>query len=283
MANIIDGKARAEEIRNNLKGEVERLKKKKILPRLDVILVGEDPASQTYVKNKEKACASIGIESVVHKYPANVTEKEIIDQIKKLNKDKKVHGILVQLPLPEKISAERTLNTTDPSKDVDGLNVQNMGLLIKGEGDPFVPCTPQGIMDLIKLTGTEIKGKNAVVVGRSNIVGKPIAILLLKEHATVTICHSRTIDLASFTNKADILVAAIGRAKQIKRQMIKPGAIVIDVGMNRDDNGKLVGDVDYEAAKDIAGFITPVPGGVGPMTIAMLLKNTLKAANNILA
>ncbi|MFC1767128.1 bifunctional methylenetetrahydrofolate dehydrogenase/methenyltetrahydrofolate cyclohydrolase FolD [Candidatus Margulisiibacteriota bacterium] len=281
MGNIIDGKARAIEVQEKLRGEVEALKKKGINPRLDVVLVGEDPASQVYVRNKEKACAAAGIESQVHRLPADTKEEKLIDLVKKLNKDKKVHGILVQLPLPKHISPEKVLNTIDANKDVDGLNVQNMGMLIKGEGDPFVPCTPQGIMDLIGTTGIELKGKNAVVIGRSNIVGKPMALLLLKAHATVTICHSRTTDLPSVAKNADVLVAAIGRAKMVKKDWIKPGAVVIDVGMNR-DQGKLCGDVDFESAKEVAGFITPVPGGVGPMTIAMLLKNTLKAASNIL-
>jgi methylenetetrahydrofolate dehydrogenase (NADP+)/methenyltetrahydrofolate cyclohydrolase len=281
MGSIIDGKSRAAEVREGLKGAVESLKKKGIDPKLDVILVGEDPASQIYVRNKEKACNSIGIESEVHKLPADTKEGKLISLVKKLNSDKTVHGILVQLPLPKHMSPEKALNTIDAGKDVDGLNVENMGMLIKGEGDPFIPCTPQGIMDLIASTGTEIKGKEAVVIGRSNIVGKPIAILLLKSHATVTICHSRTVDLASVAKKADILVAAIGKSKLVKKDWIKPGAVVIDVGMNR-DQGKLCGDVDFWAAKEVAGHITPVPGGVGPMTIAMLLKNTLKAASNIL-
>ena len=283
MATIIDGKARALEIREQIKGKVQELKAKKISPRLEVILVGDDPASQIYVRNKEKACASIGMESFVHRLAADIDEKKIIDLIKKLNKDKRVHGTLVQLPLPKEISPEKVLNTIDPAKDVDGLNIQNMGMLIKGEGDPLVPCTPQGIIDLILSTGTEIKGKNTVVIGRSNIVGKPVAILLLKAHATVTVCHSRTVDLPGEIKRADILVAAIGKAKLVKKEMIKPGAVVIDVGMNRDENGKLAGDVDFDAAKDAAGFITPVPGGVGPMTIAMLLKNTLKAASKIVS
>jgi methylenetetrahydrofolate dehydrogenase (NADP+)/methenyltetrahydrofolate cyclohydrolase len=277
MFKIIDGKARAKEIRESLKNEVSALKSKGINPKLTVILVGDDPASHIYVSNKEKACAEIGIISEAHKLPANTKESDLIKLVDKLNKDKSVHGILVQLPLPDHIVEENVINMISPSKDVDGLGIQNMGLLVKGEGDPLIPCTPQGVMDLIHSTGIEVKGKHAVVVGRSNLVGKPAAILLLREHATVTQCHSRTVDLGFVTRQADILVAASGKPKMITADMIKPGAIVIDVGTVRTASG-LSGDVDFEKAKDVAGFITPVPGGVGPMTIAMLLKNTIKAA-----
>jgi methylenetetrahydrofolate dehydrogenase (NADP+)/methenyltetrahydrofolate cyclohydrolase len=278
MVYIIDGKLRAKQIRDELKGEVLSLKAKGITPKLVVVLVGDDPASHIYVNNKEKACAEVGIVSEAHKLPANTKESDVLKLVEKLNKDKKVHGILVQLPLPDHINEEKVTNSIVQAKDVDGLGIVNMGMLIKGEGDPLICCTPQGVIDLIKTTGIDIKGKNAVVVGRSNMVGKPTAILLLKEHATVTICHSRTADLASVTSKADILVAAIGKAKMITANMIKKGAIVIDVGMNKTSAG-FVGDVDFENAKEVAGYITPVPGGVGPMTIAMLLKNTLKAAS----
>jgi methylenetetrahydrofolate dehydrogenase (NADP+)/methenyltetrahydrofolate cyclohydrolase len=277
MAQIIDGKTRAKQIRESLKKDVSDLKAKGITPKLTVVLVGDDPASHIYVSNKEKACADVGILSETHKLPANTKESEIIRLIDQLNKDKSVHGILVQLPMPDHIVEENVVNSIIPSKDVDGLGIQNMGLLVKGEGDPLVPCTPQGVLDLIRLTGIEIKGKRAVVVGRSNLVGKPAAILLLRENATVTQCHSRTIDLGSVTKQADILVTAIGKQKLITADMVKPGAVVIDVGTVRTSAG-LYGDVDFEKIKDIAGFITPVPGGVGPMTIAMLLKNTLKAA-----
>ena len=280
-ARIIDGKARAKAIREGLKPAIDGLKAKGLTPTLAVVLVGDDPASHTYVNNKEKACNETGISSQIYKLPNNTKESEVLDLVNKLNNDKSVHGIIVQLPLPEQISEEIITNSIIQAKDVDGLGVINMGLIIKGEGDPLVSCTPQGVIDLIKTTGTEIKGKNAVVVGRSNMVGKPTAILLLQEHATVTICHSRTIDLGSVTGKADILVAAIGRANMIKGKMIKKGAVVIDVGTNRTNDGKLVGDVDFDDAKDVAGYITPVPGGVGPMTIAMLLKNTVKAASRI--
>jgi methylenetetrahydrofolate dehydrogenase (NADP+)/methenyltetrahydrofolate cyclohydrolase len=278
MATIIDGKARARVIREGLKVEIAALKARGISPKLVVILAGDDPASHIYVNNKEKACKETGILSEIHRLPANTREEDLIKLVVKLNKDKSVHGIIVQLPLPEKISEEKVTNSIDPGKDVDGLGVLNMGMLIKGEGDPLISCTPQGIIDLIKKTGIEIKGKNAVVIGRSNMVGKPAAILLLKEHATVTICHSRTADLKSVTSKADILVAAIGKPKMIKGDMIKMGSIVIDVGTTKTSEG-WAGDVDFNEAKDIAGYITPVPGGVGPMTIAMLLKNTVKAAS----
>ena len=274
-AKIIDGKARASAIRNELKVQVLDAQKKGIRPKLCVVLVGDDPASHIYVANKEKDCAEVGIISETHRLPTSVNETDLIALVDKLNKDRTVHGMIVQLPLPDHISEENVLSKILPSKDVDGLGVYNLGLLFKGEGDPLVSCTPQGCLDLIKTTGIEIKGKNAVVVGRSNIVGKPMAMLLLHNHATVTICHSRTIDLPGITSKADILVAAIGKAKMITTNMVKKGAVVIDVGMNRSEKG-LVGDVDFENVKEVAGYITPVPGGVGPMTIAMLLWNTVR-------
>lgn len=278
MAEIIDGKSIAKRIRGEVAGGVEKLKNEKgITPKLCVVLVGEDPASQIYVRNKEKACAEAGIASETRRIPASIKEKELIDLIKALNKDASVHGILVQLPLPKGLDAIRVLNEISPDKDVDGLHPLNMGKLLKGEDPLFVPCTPQGILELILSTGTEIKGKEAVVVGRSNIVGKPVSLMLLQRHATVTICHSRTRDLGEETRRADILVATVGSPRIIHGDMVKGGAVVIDVGMNRLE-GKLVGDVDFEAARGKAAFITPVPGGVGPMTIAMLLKNTLLAA-----
>ena len=276
MGQLIDGKARAKTIRDVLKADVAALKAKGINPKLSVILVGDDPASLVYVSNKEKACADVGIISDAHRLPATTKEADLVRLIQTLNNDRNTHGILVQLPLPKGLSEEIVVNTVSSSKDVDGLGIQNSGLLVKGEGDPLIPCTPQGVIDLIKSTGTQIKGKRAVVVGRSNLVGKPVALLLLQEHATVTICHSRTVDLGSITKEGDILVAAIGKPKMITADMIKPGAVVIDVGTVRTAAG-LSGDVDFEKAKDVAGFITPVPGGVGPMTIAMLLKNTIKA------
>lgn len=277
-ARIIDGKARAKKIREELKGEVARLKASGINPKLTVVLVGDDSASQIYVLNKEKDCAEVGILSETYRLPASAKEKEVLDVVEKLNRDSLVHGIIVQLPLPDQIDEDRVTNSIKASKDVDGLGTINMGMLIKGHGDPLVCCTPQGCIDLIESTGMEIKGKNAVVIGRSNMVGKPMALLLLQNNATVTICHSKTVDLASVTRKADILVAAIGKAGMIKADMIKQGCVVIDVGMIKTDKG-FTGDVDFDAAKEVAGFITPVPGGVGPMTRAMLLKNTIKAAS----
>jgi methylenetetrahydrofolate dehydrogenase (NADP+)/methenyltetrahydrofolate cyclohydrolase len=278
MANIIDGKNIALGIRKRIRDEVEKIKiEKGIKPKLVVVLVGDDSASQIYVRNKERACAEVGILSEVLRIPASIKEKEIVERIKDLNKDKNVHGILVQIPLPKHLSEINILNEIDPGKDVDGLHPLNMGKLLKGEADIFIPCTAAGIMELILSTGIELIGKQAVVVGRSNIVGKPTAILLLQKHATVTICHSRTKDLGEVTRRADVLVAAVGSPAIIREEMVKEGAIVIDVGMNRLGE-KLVGDVDYELVKNKASFITPVPGGVGPMTIAMLLKNTLLAA-----
>lgn len=278
MAQIIDGKAIAEGIRKEAAEKTEKLKEEKgIIPKLCVLLVGEDPASQVYVRNKEKACAEVGIESEVFCLPASTDEKKAIDLVRALNKDKKTHGVLVQLPLPKGINAQNVFNEVSPAKDVDGLHPINLGKLLKGEDPLFIPCTPQGIIELVLSTGQEIKGKEAVVVGRSNIVGKPVALLLLQRHATVTLCHSRTRDLGEVTRRADILVASVGSPRIIHGDMVKEGSIIIDVGVNRVE-GKLVGDVDFEAAREKAAFITPVPGGVGPMTIAMLLKNTLLAA-----
>ncbi|MFH1387163.1 MAG: bifunctional methylenetetrahydrofolate dehydrogenase/methenyltetrahydrofolate cyclohydrolase FolD [bacterium] len=277
MVKIIDGKGLAEKIRQGIKEEVASLAKAgKKTPRLVVVLVGEDPASQVYVRNKERACAEIGIASETLRLPLSIKESELIGTIKKLNGDDSIDGILVQLPLPKGLDERRVLNEIAPNKDVDGLHPMNMGKLLKGEEPPFIPCTPQGCIELILSTGVDICGKEAVVVGRSNIVGKPMAILLLQNQATVTVCHSKTKDLGEVTRRADILVAAIGKPEMIKGNMIKEGAIVIDVGMNR--GTKLVGDVAFDEAKEKVAYITPVPGGVGPMTIAMLLKNTVKAA-----
>ena len=278
MAEIIDGKGIAKRIRAEVADQVKKLKENKgLVPKLCVVLVGEDPASQIYVRNKERACAEAGISSETRRIPASIKQERLIDLIKGLNKDRSVHGILVQLPLPKDLDSTTVLNEIFPEKDVDGLHPLNMGKLLKGENPLFIPCTPQGIMELILSTGTEIKGKEAVVVGRSNIVGKPVSILLLQKHATLTICHSRTRDLGEVTRRADILVAAVGSAQIVHGGMVKEGAVVIDVGMNRVGE-KLVGDVDFDGAKKRAAYITPVPGGVGPMTIAMLLKNTLLAA-----
>ena len=277
MGQIIDGKAIAGSIISEVAEKVKKLKEKKIEPKLAVILVGEDAASQIYVRNKEKDCEAAGISAETFKLKADIEEKELILIIDDLNKNKKVHGILVQLPLPKKINEEKITNRIDPEKDVDGLHTINMGKLLKGEAPYFMPCTPSGCMELLLSTGVEIKGKQAVVVGRSNIVGKPMAIMLLSKHATVTICHSRTDNLEEVCKRADILVAAVGKPELIKGSWIKAGAVVIDVGMNRLESG-LVGDVEFKTAKDIVSYITPVPGGVGPMTRAMLVKNTFIAA-----
>ena len=278
MAQIIDGKKLAQTIRSEIAEKVIKLKKESGLsPRLDVILVGEDPASQIYVRNKGKACAEAGMLSETHLIPADIKEERLIYLIKSLNNDKNINGVLVQLPLPKQLKEENIINAVVPQKDVDGIGVENMGRLFKGEDPYFKPCTPSGIIEMLLSTGEEIKGKEAVVVGRSNIVGKPMAMLLLERHATVTICHSRTENLKEVCKRADILVAAVGKAKMIKADWIKPGAIVIDVGMNRTEAG-LFGDVDYDGAKGVASYITPVPGGVGPMTIAMLIKNTFTSA-----
>ena len=278
-AKIINGKEIAAQVRAELKSEIEELKNKTgTTPGLDVVLVGENPASLVYVRNKIKACEEVGIKSVQHKLPETTTHAELLALIRELNASKDVHGILVQLPLPKQIDEEEILEEISPSKDVDGFHPYNVGRLMIG--NPVLqPCTPYGVMHLIESTGVDLSGKDAVVVGRSNIVGKPMAMMLLRRNATVTVCHSKTKDLAERIKKADILVAAIGRAEFIKGEWVKEGAVVIDVGMNRSPDGRLVGDVDFEGASERAAFITPVPGGVGPMTIAMLLKNTVVAAS----
>ena len=279
MVSIIDGNKIAQDIRNEVRQSAISLKEQKgIIPGLAVVLVGEDPASQVYVGKKAKACAEVGFLSREYKLPAETDEEKLLKIIRKLNRDKLIHGILVQLPLPKHISTEKIIAAIDPRKDVDGFHPYNVGGLVTGS-PMFVPCTPRGIMELIARTGIDLKGKEAVVVGRSNIVGKPIALLLLAQHATVTICHSRTKDLPAVIRRADILIAAVGKAHMIKADMVKDGAIVIDVGVNRLENGKLAGDVDFNEVAPKASFITPVPGGVGPMTIAMLMKNTLDAAS----
>ena len=284
MAKILSGKTVSERIKGELREETERLKKDKgITPGLAVIIVGNDPASRVYVNNKKKACAEIGIYSEEYALPEGTPEEELISLIKTLNQKPDINGILCQLPVPKHISEERVINAIDPKKDVDAFHPVNVGKIMVGNFD-FVPCTPSGVMELIAESGIEIEGKECVVVGRSNIVGKPQAMLLLHKNGTVTICHSKTKDLAEKTKKADILVAAVGKPNFITGDMIKPGAVVIDVGINRVAEKKLVGDVEFESAEKVASAITPVPGGVGPMTIAMLMKNTLKAAkiqNNI--
>lgn len=276
-AQILDGKALAAEIRSEVKTQVAALAEKGVSTALAVILVGDDSASQVYVRNKIKACADTGIRSLEFRMPAETTQQQLLAKIAEFNADENVDGILVQLPLPKQINADAVISAIDPAKDVDGFHVANAGALVTGK-QGFVPCTPFGVMRLIEKSGVDPRGKSAVIVGRSNIVGKPMALLLLAADATVTVAHSRTPDLCAVTRNADILVAAVGRAKLIKADMVKPGAVVIDVGMNRDENGKLCGDVDFSEVKAIAGSITPVPGGVGPMTIAMLMQNTALAA-----
>lgn len=275
----MDGKGLSAKIRGQLKERVAAFKAEYgYVPGLTVILVGEDPASQIYVRNKERGCNEAGMASDVVRMPAQTTQEELLALIEKLNRDDKVHGILVQLPLPKGIDELSVLRTIDPAKDVDGFHVVNAGKLFIGE-KALVACTPKGIMRLLEEYDIDLEGKNAVVVGRSNIVGKPISMLLLQRNATVTICHSRTKNLKDICRGADVLVAAVGKANLITGDMVKPGAVVIDVGMNRlPESKKVVGDVDFESVEPVAGYITPVPGGVGPMTIAMLLENTLEAA-----
>ncbi|AWI12815.1 MULTISPECIES: bifunctional methylenetetrahydrofolate dehydrogenase/methenyltetrahydrofolate cyclohydrolase FolD [Bacillaceae] len=274
---IIDGKAIAGKKREELKQAVEELKAKGITPGLAVILVGDDPASQTYVRNKQRACKEVGIYSLLLKYEENITEEFLLARIKELNENKEIHGILVQLPLPNQINPKVVIEAIHPDKDVDGFHPLNVGKLLTGE-DTFVPCTPLGIIEMLKEIHIDLTGKHAVVIGRSNIVGKPMGQLLLGENATVTYCHSKTVDLPSITRQADVLVSAIGQANRITADYVKEGAVVIDVGMNRNEEGKLCGDVLYDEVKNKASYITPVPGGVGPMTITMLLANTVKAA-----
>ena len=276
MGQIIDGKAVSQSVKDSIKREVAELKTKGIEIGLAVVIVGDDPASKVYVRNKKLACEYVGFNSYEYALPAETTEQELLELVDKLNNDDKVDGILVQLPVPKHINDKVIIDNIRPDKDVDAFHPVNVGKIMIGDYS-FLPCTPAGVMELIASTGTEIAGKECVVIGRSNIVGKPQAMLLLHQNGTVTICHSKTKDLAEMTSRADILVAAVGRAKMITKEYIKAGAVVIDVGMNRDENGKLCGDVDFEDCKDKASFITPVPGGVGPMTIAMLMKNTLTA------
>lgn len=276
-ARIIDGKAIAQGLRAELKVRVDAMRANGITPGLAVIIVGEDPASKVYVGNKVKACAEIGLHSRHVALPANTSEVTLLEKIAELNADPAIHGLLVQLPLPPHIDSHKVLEAISPSKDVDGFHPMNVGALVTGT-TLFPPCTPSGTMKLLEKMGVEIDGKHAVVVGRSNIVGKPMALMLLHKSATVTICTSRTKDLGKHTRDADILVVATGKAQMVTGDMIKPGAVVIDIGINRLPDGRLVGDVDFESAKEVAGLITPVPGGVGPMTIAMLMANTIQAA-----
>ena len=277
MAKLIDGKAIAAQYREKIKNEVEALSARGVQTGLAVVIVGDASASKTYVANKKKACAAAGIRSFEYALPAETEQAELLELIATLNADSNVNGILVQLPLPKHIDEKTVINAIVPHKDVDAFHPVNVGKIMIGEYD-FLPCTPAGIMVLLEESGIEIEGRECVVIGRSNIVGKPQSMLMLHKNATVTICHSRTRDLAAHTRRADILIAAIGRAKFITADMVKPGAVVVDVGMNRDENGKLCGDVDFASVEPVASYITPVPGGVGPMTITMLLENTIRAA-----
>ena len=279
MAQILDGKAVSQRIKDEVKKEAEILKQKGITIGLAVVIVGDNPASRVYVNNKKKACEYVGFDSYEYALPEDTTEEELLALVEKLNNDDKVNGILVQLPLPKHINEEAVINAISPKKDVDAFHPQNVGKIMTGDYD-FLPCTPAGVMELIKKSGIDVCGKECVVLGRSNIVGKPQAMLLLHAHGTVTICHSRTQNLKEVTKRADILVAAIGKEKFVTADMVKEGAVVIDVGINRMADGKLCGDVDFENVKEVAGAITPVPGGVGPMTIAMLMKNTLNTVHN---
>ncbi len=276
-AKIIDGKALAEELRQNVTLRAAALRARGITPGLAVILVGDNPASQVYVRNKVKACADSGIHSVLDRHPADLTEAMLLARVQELNNDPAIHGILVQLPLPSHIDAHKVIEAISPAKDVDGFHVASAGALMVGQPG-FWPCTPYGCMKMLESIGYELRGKHAVVIGRSNIVGKPMALMLLQKNATVTVCHSATANLKSITLQADVIVAAVGKRNVLTADMVKPGAVVIDVGMNRDDAGKLCGDVDFAGVSQVAGYITPVPGGVGPMTITMLLVNTLEAA-----
>ncbi|MEG1741827.1 MAG: bifunctional methylenetetrahydrofolate dehydrogenase/methenyltetrahydrofolate cyclohydrolase FolD [Acetivibrio sp.] len=277
MAQIIDGKRIATEIKEELREKTASLKKEGKTIGLAVIQVGNDPASDVYVKNKKKACAYIGIESFAYELPENTTQEELLEVVKTLNQEEKVKGILVQLPLPKHIDEDFVIKAIAPEKDVDGFHPQSVGALSIGQKG-FVSCTPAGIVELLKRSHIEIEGKECVIVGRSNIVGKPMALLLLRENGTVTICHSKTKDLKEFTKRGDILIVAMGKPRFITKEYVKEGAVVIDVGMHRGENNKLCGDVDYESVEPIASYITPVPGGVGPMTIAMLMKNCVDAA-----
>lgn len=275
-AKVIDGKSIAASIRATLKDKVAQLAAKGARPGLAAVLVGNDAASRVYVRNKAKACDETGLHSEVHELPADASEKQLLALVARLNKDPRIHGILVQLPLPRQIDADRVLAAISPTKDVDGFRAESLGALMQGRPG-FAPCTPAGVMEMLAHAKVPLSGARAVIVGRSTIVGKPLALLLLQKDATVTICHSRTRDLAARTREADVLIAAVGKPKLLTRDMVKSGACVIDVGINRLSDGKLAGDVDFDSVKEVAGSITPVPGGVGPMTIAMLILNTVQS------
>ena len=276
-AQLIDGNALAQKIRTEVAGRTQALKARGVQPHLAIILVGEDPASQVYVKHKVADSEQTGLKATLHRFGTDMTEAQLVAKVRELNADASVHGILVQLPLPKHMDSARVIETISPAKDVDGFHVASAGALMVGQPG-FWPCTPYGCLKMLDSIGYDLKGRHAVVIGRSNIVGKPMAMMLLGRDATVTVCHSRTKDLAHFTRDADVVVAAVGKRNVLTADMVKPGAVVIDVGMNRNDEGKLCGDVDFAGVKEVAGWITPVPGGVGPMTRAMLLVNTLEAA-----
>ena len=276
-ARIIDGNALSAQLRADVGRRAQALRAHGITPGLAVVLVGDNPASQVYVRNKVKACQDNGLHSVLEKYEASMTEAQLLARVKALNQDPSIHGILVQLPLPGHIDAQKVIEAISPAKDVDGFHIASAGALMTGMPG-FWPCTPYGCMKMLESIGYELRGKHAVVIGRSNIVGKPMALMLLQQDATVTVCHSRTPNLKALTLQADVIVAAVGKRNVLTADMVKPGAVVLDVGMNRNDEGKLCGDVDFAGVKEVAGYITPVPGGVGPMTITMLLVNTLEAA-----
>lgn len=274
---ILDGKRVSAQVKEQVANETAELKAKGIVPGLAVIIVGDDPASRVYVNNKKKACELVGFKSEEYALPADTTQNQLLSLVEELNNRKDINGILCQLPLPKGLDENQVIEAISPIKDVDAFHMQNVGRIMIGDYD-FLPCTPAGIMDMLKAYNISVDGKNCVVIGRSNIVGKPMAMLLLHQNGTVTVCHSHTENLKDITARADILVAAVGTPKFVTRDMVKEGAVVIDVGMDRDENGKLCGDVDFENVKDRCSFISPVPGGVGPMTIATLMKNTLKAA-----
>jgi len=281
-AQLIDGNALSRQLRHDVTQRAAALRAQGHTPGLAVVLVGDNPASQVYVRNKVKACHDSGLHSVLEQYPASMTEAELLARVEALNGDPSIHGILVQLPLPAHMNAQKVIEAISPDKDVDGFHIASAGALMTGMPG-FWPCTPYGCMKMLESIGYDLKGKHAVVIGRSNIVGKPMALMLLQQNATVTVCHSATKDLKAQTLQADVIVAAVGKRNVLTADMVKPGAVVIDVGMNRNDEGKLCGDVDFAGVKEVAGHITPVPGGVGPMTITMLLVNTLEAAERVAA
>jgi methylenetetrahydrofolate dehydrogenase (NADP+)/methenyltetrahydrofolate cyclohydrolase len=281
-AQLIDGNALSRQLRTSVAERVAKLKAQGITPGLAVILVGDNPASQVYVRNKVKACEDTGMHSVLETYPASMSEAELLARVEALNQDASIHGILVQLPLPAHMDAQKVIETISPAKDVDGFHVSSAGALMVGQPG-FWPCTPYGCMKMLEHIGYNLRGKHAVVIGRSNIVGKPMALMLLQQNATVTICHSATPDLKAMTLQADVIVAAVGKRNVLTADMVKPGAVVIDVGMNRNEAGKLCGDVDFDGVKEVASHITPVPGGVGPMTITMLMVNTLESAERLVS